>query len=190
MNEKDLESEINQLIHNLNGTTFDQNGTTISNPGNLAELYPIEKQITKVRKELCDTNNMFINAKNLLSNISFENVDKHFKDQISLIGEKCQLLLNDQCDEDNFFDSFCKVVHQCHDIPELHTIATAVNELKTGISKMENNYLLLDDLYEDVWKSVACSDSDNTLFSQQNSEVLSTECNFKLTSERDDNLNM
>lgn len=190
MNEKDLETEINQLIHNLNGMgTSDQNGTTISNPGNLAELYPIEKQITKIRKELCDTNNIFVNAKNLLSNISFQNVDKNFKNQISLIGAKCQLLLNDQCEGDNFFDSFCKVVHQCHDIPELHTIATAVNELKTGISKMENNYMLLDDLYEDVWKSVACSDTDNTLFIQQNLDEVSTERNLLQTiPERNDNV--
>lgn len=170
MNERDLETEINSLIHNLNGTSFDQT----KNSSTETDLYPIRKQITKLKKELSVTHGMFVNAKNLLSSISFKNVDENFVNEVSSIGEKCQQMLNDQCDDDNFFDNLCQIIHQCHDIPELHTIATAVNELKCGISKMENNHLLLDDLYEDVWKSVACSDSDNVFIIPQNLEENST----------------
>lgn len=166
MNERDLENEINSLIHNLNGTTFQR---TKGSNSDRTDLYPIENQITKLKKELCDAQSMFINAKNLLSDISFENVDKNFVNEISSISEKCQLMLNDQCEEDNFFENLCKVIHhQCHDIPELHTMATAVKELRRGILKMENNSVLLADLYEDVWKSVACSDADNDLVIEQN----------------------
>lgn len=168
MNERDLETEINSLIHNLNGTKFEQR-TKSTNP-KATESYPIAKQITKLKKELCDAQTMFVNAKNLLSNISFENVDKNFVNEISSIGEKCLLMLNDQCGEENFFENLCTVIHQCHDIPELHTMTSAVKELKCGISKMENNHLLLDDLYEDVWKSVACSDADNDLLVARKSE--------------------
>lgn len=171
MNERDLETEINLLINKLNGTMFEQ--TKISDPGK-TELYPIKKQIAKLKSELCDTHNMFVNANNLLSNISFENVDKNFTSEVSAIGEKCQIMLNDQCADENFLDSLCKIIHQCHDIPELHTMVTAVNELKCGISKMESNHLLLDDLYEDVWKSVACSDSENTLVVPPNIQEILT----------------
>lgn len=158
MNERNLEIEINSLIHHLNGTKFD---ATKNFDTETTELYPIEKQITKLKKELHDTHNIFANAKDLLANISFENVDKNFEKEVSSIGEKCQLMLNDQSDEENFLDNLCNVIHQSHNIPELHTMAAAMMELKNGISKMENNHLLLADLYEDVWKSVACSDSDN-----------------------------
>lgn len=183
MNERDLETEINSLILDLNGTT------TNSNP-RITELYPIKKQIKKLRKELCDTQSMFVNAKNLLSKISFENVDKNFANEVSSIGEKCQLMLNDQCEDDNFLDSLCTIIHQCHDIPELHTMATAVKELKCGILKMENNHLLLADIYEDVWKSVACSDSDNTLLISQNLEESLAERIFDTMQASDDNLNV
>lgn len=161
MDEEDLEAEINSLISHINSATFDQ--TKISAPiETIIEPHAIEKQITKLKKELCDTQSMFVNAKNLLAGISFENVDENFANEVSAVGEKCQSLLNEQCDDEtNFFDSLCNVMHQCHDIPELHAMVTAVQELKGGISKMEANHLLLADLYEDVWKSVACSDSDN-----------------------------
>lgn len=157
MNERDLESEINLLIKQLNNGSASEQTKFSNHPKSppKIELYPIKNQIAKLKKELCATHNMFVNAKNLFSNISFENVDKNFLNEVSAIGEKCQSMFNDQCGEgDHFFDSLCKVIHQCHDIPELHTMARAVNELKRGISKMENNHLLLDDLYEDVWKSV------------------------------------
>lgn len=172
MNDRDLETEINSLIDDLNGTRFEQEKN--SNP-TTAESYPIRKQITKLKRELCDTQNMFVNAKNLLSNISFENVNENFMNEVSSIGEKCQLMHNDQCEGETFLDSLCEMVHQCHDIPELHAMAIAVKELKCGISKMETNHLLLADLYEDVWKSVACSDSDSTMLIPQKFDEIAAE---------------
>lgn len=155
----------------------------------------IEQQISALMKNLKDSYQLFINARDSLANISFVDINEKLKIDTTVAE-------NLQCNQMDFFDSVTnntiknyintlnqKITNSVQatepntnnnnrnniNIPELNTFFRIVNTLQDGIRKMEKNHEILSELNNTIVDAVKTINQNSIKIQEQIMDITKIE---------------
>lgn len=136
----------------------DRNPLPSAGPTNLQALnqpkLTIEQQITQLRKQLSESYNLFMSARDSLASISFLNLDKQMASKTAAAMATANAHLNAATDNLEFSGESVAFLmamrHRVGDVPEVATFFRVVARLQEGMKRMEVNHKLWSELNEDV----------------------------------------
>lgn len=134
--------------------------TTIVCPTDRSQL-TIDQQITQLRKQLSESYNLFMAARDSLASISFLNLDKEMASKTAAAMATASAHVDAATNGLEFGNESVAFLtamrHRVGDVPEVATFFRVVGRLQEGIKRMETNHRLMSELNEDVDGAVVCN---------------------------------
>lgn len=114
----------------------------------------IDQQITQLRKQLSDSYNLFMGARDTLAGISFLKLDQQMASKTAAAMAAASAQVDAATNSLEFGDETVSFLtsmrHRVTDSPEVATFFRVVARLQQGIARMEVNHRLMSDLNRDV----------------------------------------
>lgn len=141
-----LSTDTNLVAHHTTTTNTDS-------PTDRPQL-TIDERITQMRKQLSESYNLFMAARDSLASISFLNLDKQMASKTAAAMATASAHVDAATNSLEFGEDSVAFLtamrHRVGDVPEVATFFRVVGRLQDGIKRMEMNHEMMAELNEDV----------------------------------------